>query len=526
MWLIALFVCLGWVVSLCLHEFGHAIAAYWGGDTSVKEKGYLTLNPLKYTDPGLSLVMPLFFLILGGIALPGGAVYINDKRLRGRAWRSIVSAAGPLANIFLFLMLSIPFQLNGLQGVTNSASTDLSLAAIALISLQFVILLNIFVSLINLLPIPALDGYGIIEPWLPTTLQTTFNRFRRYGVWFLFGLLWFVRPVNQLLWSVTADIITLLNVPLAGLDLAETSLRQFSPLLIIGLLVAFWLSTDRKTKLYRQGTQLISAQKYEAAIAKFDQALQLKPEDVDVLHMKGYALDRLQHYSQAIALYDQALKLEPQHVPTLYDKASTLFGLGRYEEALHLYDQIIHLQPDSSGAWYNRGITLTRLQDYEAAIAAYDQVIQLNAEDTNAWMQRGAVLSQLDRPEEALAAYQRASKLKPTSDAWRYQIKLLEQLQRLEEAIAIYDQRLQIHPDDAELWYERGLLLEQLDRPEAAIASYQHGLDYCDWLTQKRPNDAQAWHDRGRFLEKLQRPEEALMAFQRAIELGGVPINI
>lgn len=56
---IAVFVFLGWILSLCLHEFGHAIAAYYGGDTSVKEKGYLTLNPLKYVDPVLTLIMPI-----------------------------------------------------------------------------------------------------------------------------------------------------------------------------------------------------------------------------------------------------------------------------------------------------------------------------------------------------------------------------------------------------------------------------------------------------------------------------------
>ncbi|MEO0540050.1 MAG: site-2 protease family protein, partial [Cyanobacteria bacterium P01_A01_bin.105] len=89
----------GWVVSVCLHEFGHAVVAYWGGDTSVKDKGYLTLNPLKYTNPGLSFVMPLMFLLLGGIPLPGAAVYINQRQLRSRTWKSAVSAAGPIATL-------------------------------------------------------------------------------------------------------------------------------------------------------------------------------------------------------------------------------------------------------------------------------------------------------------------------------------------------------------------------------------------------------------------------------------------
>jgi len=67
-----LVVIVGWVFSLCLHEFSHALVAYYGGDTSVREKGYLTFNPLKYTHPVYSILMPMIFLLLGGIGLPGG----------------------------------------------------------------------------------------------------------------------------------------------------------------------------------------------------------------------------------------------------------------------------------------------------------------------------------------------------------------------------------------------------------------------------------------------------------------------
>ena len=71
------FVLAGWLASLCLHEFGHAIAAYGCGDLSVPNKGYLTLNPLRYTHLQFSIIWPLVFLAFGGIGLPGGAVYVN-----------------------------------------------------------------------------------------------------------------------------------------------------------------------------------------------------------------------------------------------------------------------------------------------------------------------------------------------------------------------------------------------------------------------------------------------------------------
>src|SRR5262249_60541766 len=98
------FVLAGWVVSLCLHEFGHALAAFVCGDRSVRQKGYLTLDPLHYTDLQFSILLPLVFLAMGGIGLPGGAVYVNTQLL-SPLQRAIVSSAGPLATLAVLILL-------------------------------------------------------------------------------------------------------------------------------------------------------------------------------------------------------------------------------------------------------------------------------------------------------------------------------------------------------------------------------------------------------------------------------------
>src|SRR5512142_3232633 len=100
-------VIIGWLFSLCLHEFSPALVAYYGGDTSVRENGYLTFNPLNYTHPVYSILLPMVFLLLGGIGLPGGAVYIERWRLRSKGWESAVSLAGPAANLFLAVVLAV-----------------------------------------------------------------------------------------------------------------------------------------------------------------------------------------------------------------------------------------------------------------------------------------------------------------------------------------------------------------------------------------------------------------------------------
>ena len=120
-----LFVVLGWILSLTLHEFAHAAMAYIGGDRSVREKGYLTLDPTKYTDLSLSLIMPVVFVLIGGIGLPGGAVWINQSAIRNPVHRTLVSLAGPFANIVCGALCLVPI---GLGIVTLADNWSLTLA--------------------------------------------------------------------------------------------------------------------------------------------------------------------------------------------------------------------------------------------------------------------------------------------------------------------------------------------------------------------------------------------------------------
>jgi Zn-dependent protease len=157
-----LMVVAGWVVSLCLHEFGHAYAAYRAGDRSVEAAGYLTLNPLKYAHPLLSMVIPLVFIIQGGIGLPGGAVYLHRDAFRSRAMQSVAAAAGPLSNV-LFAAVTLFFVHAHLNDTTHVRFWA---------GLAFFGFLQVSAAVLNLLPIPGLDGWAIIEPYLdPHTVQ-------------------------------------------------------------------------------------------------------------------------------------------------------------------------------------------------------------------------------------------------------------------------------------------------------------------------------------------------------------------
>jgi len=192
-----------WVFSVCLHEFGHAWAAYCGGDYTVKDKGYLTLNPIHYTHPVYSLLMPVVFMMLGGIGLPGGAVYIDHRLLRSRAWETWVALAGIAMNLVIVSVISAFFKF----GLLKDDPTNL-----ASVSLGFLMQLEISSILLCLLPVPPLDGFQAIAPWLPVDLRERLFSYSNYGPWILFLVLWYFQPANEMFWNVVYFISRLFGV--------------------------------------------------------------------------------------------------------------------------------------------------------------------------------------------------------------------------------------------------------------------------------------------------------------------------
>ncbi|MEU5877589.1 site-2 protease family protein [Spirillospora sp. NPDC047279] len=194
------FVLAAWVLSLCLHEFGHAYLAYKSGDHSVATRGYLTLNPMKYGDVTLSFLIPVLFILLGGIGLPGGAVWIDRHVIPGRIRHSLISAAGPLSNVIFAVMLVAVYR--------NFASAE---HGVFWFAMAFLIYLQVTAAILNLLPIPGLDGFGILEPYLPRRWVDQANQYGGYIFLALIALLW-VKPINEAFFNVVHNVTDALGV--------------------------------------------------------------------------------------------------------------------------------------------------------------------------------------------------------------------------------------------------------------------------------------------------------------------------
>ena len=201
-----LFVLGGWVASVCIHEFAHAYAAYRAGDRSVEARGYLTLNPFKYTHPVLSILLPLVAIIGGGFALPGGAVYLHPHTFRTRAQRSMAAAAGPLTNVVfavaLVLIAKDHVRLLDIAGYFSGQGQHTRFWG----GVAFLALLQVTAAVLNLLPIPGLDGYAIIEPYLSPETQQAGEKIKPWGLFAVLILLFYARPVRDGFFSLVDGI--------------------------------------------------------------------------------------------------------------------------------------------------------------------------------------------------------------------------------------------------------------------------------------------------------------------------------
>ena len=198
--LIVVFIVSGWMITLCLHEYGHAAAAYVGGDDWALYSGYLTLNPLKYANPLFSIILPLASLLLGYLPLPGGAVMINTSKLRSRNAELAVSVCGPLANALFICVFSIPFAFDLPNRMPQWNGLWLGLSGLLYV--------EVIVLLLNLLPVPPLDGFNILSNWLPYEARHSLRQLGYFPLFLLYFMLRGDNPFGNAFYS-TVDSISM-----------------------------------------------------------------------------------------------------------------------------------------------------------------------------------------------------------------------------------------------------------------------------------------------------------------------------
>lgn len=207
--------------SVIIHENAHGWVALMLGDTTAKDAGRLTLNPVKHFDPVGSLILPamLFFTTgtMFGYAKP---VPVNPQKLHGKdRWGfALVAIAGPVSNVLLALAAAFfaarfyGLSSGSLQLIAFSRES-LPVVGVARFTLGLAFTLNLLLASFNLLPIPPLDGSRLLRLVIGNDGRRTLDRIEPYGFLILLVLIvWLSQPLFRIVTLIQSGILKLLPV--------------------------------------------------------------------------------------------------------------------------------------------------------------------------------------------------------------------------------------------------------------------------------------------------------------------------
>ena len=204
------------VLSICVHEFGHAIVAHKLGDRLPKSQGRVTLNPVAHADPIGTLLFPLMALVLTkSIGFGWGKpVMVNplafSRRFRMRTGHMMVASAGPMMNVLFGTLIIVTHMLllkfGAIQAGFGGGDVPTTLHEVLYYAAQ----LNFILAFFNLIPAPPLDGGAVLEGILPEQWLPAYQKFAVYGPFVLMAVIFipqlakvFVVPALWVCKSVT-----------------------------------------------------------------------------------------------------------------------------------------------------------------------------------------------------------------------------------------------------------------------------------------------------------------------------------
>ncbi|MBW4469666.1 MAG: tetratricopeptide repeat protein [Stenomitos rutilans HA7619-LM2] len=263
---------------------------------------------------------------------------------------------------------------------------------------------------------------------------------------------------------------------------------------------------------FEKGNILFADENYEVAIASYDKAIEVKPDDDKAWLYRGHVLSDLKRYEEAIASYDKAIEIEPDYYEAWNARGITLHDLGRYEEAVINYDRALKLKSNLGYVWRNRGQALSALKNYEEAVSNFNKALRIKPDDNYAWLLRGDVLHTIKQYDDALASYNNALKIEPDKYAWRRRGRLLADLNQYQEAIYSFEKALEIDSSYIYAWNDRGSVLRRLKQTEEAVKNFNQALE-------SDSNNYYLWRSRGIELCRLKAYEDALTSLDKALEI-------
>ena len=226
------------------------------------------------------------------------------------------------------------------------------------------------------------------------------------------------------------------------------------------------------------GLTFYKEEKYEEAIKRYDQAIDINPQFAEAYNNRGITKDLLGRHEEAITDYNEAIRINPQLAEAYYNRGTTKDLLGRHEKAIADYDQAIRINPQYAQAYYNRGNAKGELGQHEEAIADYDEAIRINPQYAQAYCNRGTAKLALGQHDDAIADYDHAIRINPQFAKAYYNRGIVKgMLGSYEKAIADFNEAIRINPQYAEAYYNRRNANKEIGEYKKARVDLERALE-------------------------------------------------
>ena len=266
---------------------------------------------------------------------------------------------------------------------------------------------------------------------------------------------------------------------------------------------------------YRQGLRKEEMeQQYGAALADYNEAIRLKPDETDFYRRRVSVNRKLGRFEDVVADYSVLIDRNSRDASLYCGRGHAKQQLGQYKAALADCNEAIRLDSNDARSYAQRASTHAQLKQYAAAFVDYNKAIQLNPDEADFYQQRISLNKDLGRSEAVIADYSELIRLNPNNASlYRTRGRANYQLGKYEDAAADWSELIRLNPKSISLYKGRATINEHLGRYEDLIADYSK-------IICSDTADATLYQKRGIAYEKLERYEEAKKDYETAKQLA------
>lgn len=273
-------------------------------------------------------------------------------------------------------------------------------------------------------------------------------------------------------------------------------------------------SSSRAIVLYNRGNALSKNDEHDRAIADFDEAIRLNPNDPDFYDSRGTAWSDKGDYVRAIADYDVAISRKPKDPVYLSNRGMAWYSKEDYEKASADFDKAIQLNPKSPVYYSNRGQSEFERKNYDRVIADFDTAIRLNSKDANYFYWRGRAWQRKADIQQAIRDFTEAIRLSPQEKKYFFQrASSYEDMGDYKASIADYTEVVRLDPGYVRAYSQRSLRYLALNDIDRAIADANEAL-------RLNPRSNPAYHNRALIWRQAGDFDKAIADFTDAIRIN------